>query len=170
MSFPADTEYLLDYTEWDRARWESWFRAQGADAFAVDVGANADVRFGTVGELVRHIFSAEQRYVERIQELPLTDTSAVPANDADALFTFGRATRQRLRDLMRDFPTDRWDRGIEIQMGTNKRIVTPKTMVVQSVTHEIRHWAQIAAFLRVAGRKTGSHDFLVSGIFERALT
>jgi uncharacterized damage-inducible protein DinB len=169
MPFPADVDYLLEYTEWDRAQWESWFRAQGADAFAVDVGANAHERISNVGELVRHIFSAEQRFVERIQELPLTDTSTVATNDVDALFTFGRATRQRLRELVRDFPNDRWDVGSEIQLGPTKRVVTPKTMVVQSVTHEIRHWAQIAAFLRVAGRKTGPHDFLVSGIFERAL-
>jgi len=40
-------------------------------------------------------------------------------------------------------------------------------MVVQSVTHEIRHWAQLATLLRLTGRGTGIHDFLLSGVFER---
>jgi len=39
-------------------------------------------------------------------------------------------------------------------------------MVAQAVTHEIRHFAQLAAFLRMAGFKTGPHDFLVSAVFE----
>jgi uncharacterized damage-inducible protein DinB len=39
-------------------------------------------------------------------------------------------------------------------------------MIVQAVTHEIRHWAQMATLLRTSGRKTGPHDFLVSGVFD----
>ena len=169
MTFASEITYLLDYTEWDRAQWEAWFQAQGPDALAVDLGANSEGRIKNVGELVRHIFSAELRYVERIRELPLTDTSSVPANDVDALFAFGRQSRQNLRQLLDDFPPARWDVPQEIQIGTNRRAVTPKTMVVQAVTHEIRHWAQAATFLRMAGRKTGPHDFLLSGIFERKL-
>jgi uncharacterized damage-inducible protein DinB len=167
MSIANEIGYLLDYTEWDRAQWEPWFRAQGPDAFAVPMGENADGRIANIGELVRHIFSAEQRYVERIRELPISDTSGVTPNDVDALFAFGRASRERLRQLVADFPADRWDVPRELQFGPNTRVVTPKTMLVQSVTHEIRHWAQIATLLRLAGRKTGPHDFLVSGVFER---
>jgi len=37
------------------------------------------------------------------------------------------------------------------------------------LTHEIRHWAQIATYLRIEGRKTGIHDFLLSGVYERQL-
>lgn len=169
MSIISEIEYLLDYTEWDRGQWETWFRAQGADAFAVSMGENADGRIQTIGELVRHIFSAEQRYVDRIREQPISDTSTVPANDVDALFGFGRGTRERLRHLVVDFPADAWDVPREIQIGSNTRVVTPRTMLVQSVTHEIRHWAQMATLLRLAGRKTGPHEFLVSGVFERKL-
>ena len=169
MSIASEIGYLLDYTEWDRAQWETWFRAQGPDVFAIGLGENGDGRMTNIGELVRHIFSAEQRYVDRIRELPISDTSVVPPDDVDALFTFGRHSRQRLRQLMADFPADHWNLPRELQFGSHTRVVTPKTMLVQSVTHEIRHWAQIATLLRMAGRKTGPHDFLVSGIFERIL-
>ena len=170
MTTPAsEIDYLLDYTEWDRQQWEAWFRSEARDTLLLDLGANADGRIANVGELVRHIFSAEQRYVDRIQELPLTDTSTVPANDVDRLFDFGRQSRQRLRQLVDSFPAERWDVPQEYQLGPNKRLITPKTMLVQSVTHEIRHWAQLATLLRLTGRRTGVHDFLLSGVLERNL-
>jgi uncharacterized damage-inducible protein DinB len=164
MSFNSEIEYLLDYTEWDRGLWEPWFRTQGSGALAVGLGDNADGRIANIGELVRHIFSAEQRYVERVRELALTDTSKVPPTDVDALFGFGRESRARLRQLLHDFPRERWDVAREIQIGPHTRTVTPKTLIIQSVTHEIRHWAQIATLLRIAGRKTVPHDYLLSGL------
>lgn len=169
MSIASQIEYLLNYTDWDRAQWEAWFQSQPPAVLALDLGANADGRIANIGELIRHIFSAEQRYGERIQGRPVTDTSTVPADDVGALFAFGRQSRQNLRQLLRDFPSDGWDAPRELQFGQNTRTVTPKTMLVQSVTHEIRHWAQIATLLRLAGHKTGAHDFLLSGVFERNL-
>jgi uncharacterized damage-inducible protein DinB len=170
MSIESEIGYLLDYTEWDRGQWETWFRAQGPAGLAVGLGENGDGRMTNVGELVRHIFSAEQRYVDRIREVAITDTSTVPPNDVDALFAFGHDTREHLRQLVTDFPADRWNMPRELQFGSHTRVVTPKTMLVQSVTHEIRHWAQIATLLRLVGRKTGQHDFLLSGVFERKLS
>jgi uncharacterized damage-inducible protein DinB len=168
-SLASEIGYLLDYTEWDRVQWESWFRSQGRDVFLLDLGANGDGRIATVGELVRHIFSAEQRYVDRIQERPITDTSTVPTDSVEPLFDFGRQTRQDLRGLVDSFPAERWDQPREVKIGTHERVITPRTMLVQSVTHEIRHWAQLATLLRLAGRPTGTHDFLLSGVFERRL-
>jgi uncharacterized damage-inducible protein DinB len=170
MSVASQIDYLLDYTEWDRAQWEAWFRTEGPETLAIGVGANADVRFKNVGELVRHIFSAERRYVERIQDLPVTDASTVAAASIEALFTLGRQSRARLRQLLTDFPADRWDSPRDVQVASMTLTITPRTMLVQAVTHEIRHWAQIASYLRMEGRRTGAHDFLVSGIFERNLT
>jgi uncharacterized damage-inducible protein DinB len=169
MSFAAEIDYLLEYTEWDRKVWAAYFHAQGPDVFAVDLGANSDGRIKNIGELVRHIFAAEQRYVERIKGVPLTDGADVPPGDVEALFEYGRQSRQNLRYLLLKLPEAALNRPQEIQLGQTKRMVTPKTMIVQAVTHEIRHWAQIATLLRINGRKTGPHDFLVSGIFERSL-
>ena len=167
MSFAFDLSDLLAYTEWDRAQWESWFKGQDRAVLAVGLGPNGDGRVNTVGELVRHIFAAELRYTERIRGTALTDPSALAADDVDVLFALGRRSRAALRTLVVELPEARWDVPQEIQIGPNKRSVTPRTMVVQAVTHELRHWAQMATYLRMAGHKTGAHDFLVSGIFER---
>jgi uncharacterized damage-inducible protein DinB len=166
--FQLDLSPLLEYSDWERSQWHAWFREQGPVALAVGLGPNGDGRIGTIGELVRHIFSAEQRYVDRIQGTPLTDTVAAPADDIEALFGFGRRTRESLRALLAALPTSQWDVPQEIKIGTRSRSVTPRKMVWQAVTHEIRHWAQVATFLRMSGRNPGPHDLLVSPVFDKA--
>ena len=64
---------LLDYTDWERQKWHAWFLQHGADVLKISAGPHGDGRFGAVGELVRHIFSAEKRYVERLSDRSLTD-------------------------------------------------------------------------------------------------
>ncbi len=167
MTFTFEIAHLLEYTDWERSQWHTWFREQGPEALAVGLGPNGDGRVNTVGELVRHIFSAEQRYVDRIRGAPVTDATAIPAADVEALFALGRRSRESLRDLLATFPTERWDVPQEIQLGTRSRSVTPRKMVVQAVTHEMRHWAQIATLVRMSGRKPGPRDFLVSPVFDR---
>ena len=101
----VDLEHLLAYTEWERALWHGTLTQHGAAALNVATGAHGDGRFETVGGMVRHIFSGELRYCERLLDLPTTDTSVIATDDVDALFAFGRessqltgTTRQRSRD------------------------------------------------------------------------
>lgn len=166
MTFALRLEDLLAYTDWDREQWHAWFRHQGPAALDVGLGPNGDGRINSVGELVRHIFSAEKRYVERALGKPLTDTSTVSTSDVDALFAFGVVSRTALRELLGTMPAERWDIPHEMQIGTRSLRVTPRKMIVQAVTHELRHWAQVATFIRLDGRQSGVHDFLVSPVFD----
>src|SRR5439155_21550822 len=68
---------LLDYTDWERQKWQAWFLQHGADVLKITAGPHGDGRFGAVGDLVRHIFSAEKRYVERLSGRSLTDTASI---------------------------------------------------------------------------------------------
>ena len=167
MTFTFELAHLLEYTDWERSQWRTGFREQGPAALAVDLGPNRDGRVNTIGELVRHIFSAEKRYVNRIQGAPLADAAAVPSTDVEALFALGQESRESLRALLATFPAERWDVPQQIQMGKHTRSVTPRKMIVQAVTHEIRHWAQVATFLRISGRQPGPRDFLVSPVFDQ---
>jgi hypothetical protein len=94
---------LLAYTEWERGQWLTWFRANGGQTLAVDLGPNNTGRFGNVGELIRHMFSAETRYVERCLKRPLTDATTVPADDVEALFAFGEASGAPFANCLRRF-------------------------------------------------------------------
>lgn len=79
-------EHLLDYTDWQRESWRAWFTRQGTDAPAVSIGPHGDGRLNTIGEVVRHIFSAETRYIQRLRGEPLIEASALPAAD-DTIFS-----------------------------------------------------------------------------------
>jgi uncharacterized damage-inducible protein DinB len=159
-------EDLLAYSDWERAQWHKWFREQGPGTLAVDLGAHNEGRIRNIGELVRHIFSAEKRYVERCLQLALTDASTISADDLDALFAFGVDSRRALRELLASFPDAEWEASREMSIGTHSRTVTPRKMVLQAITHELRHWAQVAAFLRQAGYKPGFHDLIASPLFD----
>ena len=166
MAIAFTLDDLLAYSDWERAEWHNWLREQGTPALAVDLGPNNNGRIRSVGELIRHIFSAEKRYVERCLKSPLTDTSTVPADDVETLFAFGSESRGALRELLASFPDAEWNAPREMSFGTHTRIVTSRKMIFQAVTHELRHWAQIAAFLRQAGYKPGFRDLIASPLFD----
>jgi uncharacterized damage-inducible protein DinB len=150
---------LIDYTDWERQKRHEWMRQQGDQILKVSAGPNGD-RFETVGDLVKHIFSAEKRYVERLSARPMTDTSSVPSDNIEALFQFGRESRNSLREFIGSFPADKWDVPQEQNLVVAVVLVTPRKAVTHILLHETRHWAQIGAMLRMAGHKGDFHDFL----------
>ena len=160
MPFPISLDDFLTYSDRDRQAWHAWFRQHGPATLAVDLGAHNSGRILDVGQLVRHIFSAEKRYVQRSLQVPLMDTSVIPADDIEALFAFGRESRRDLRELVASFPATEWDAPRQFSFENQTRTVTSRTMILQAITHELRHWAQIATYLRQAGYQTGCHDLI----------
>ena len=150
---------LIEYTDWERQKRYEWMRQQGDQVLKVSAGAHGD-RFETVGDLVKHIFSAEKRYVERLAGRPMTDTASVPNDNIEALFQFGRESRKGLSEFVEAFPADKWDVPQEQNLVVAVIVVTPRKSVTHVLLHEIRHWAQIGALLRMAGHKGDFHDFL----------
>jgi uncharacterized damage-inducible protein DinB len=164
MSLNVNVEDLLAYSEWERESWRAWFRERGAGAFTTSFGPNGDGRFGTVADVVRHIFSAEMRYVDRLSGRALTDPSSIPTELED-LFEFGRRSRRALEEFIARHPNDRWDVPRDHPMLANQTMrLTDRKIVVHVVLHEIRHWAQIATVLRHHGLKTELHDLLLSPV------
>ncbi|HWC20290.1 MAG TPA: DinB family protein [Terriglobales bacterium] len=165
---PADLSLnnLLDYTEWERAKWHEWFRQHGDTALSVSTGPHADGRLQTVGEVVRHIFSAEKRYIDRLSGQAITNTSSVPTNDVEALFQFGQVSRTSLNNFIATLPMEDWNVMQEFPLMNSMLRATHQKVVVHILMHEIRHWAQIATMLRFSGLPLGEfHDFLFSPVF-----
>jgi uncharacterized damage-inducible protein DinB len=158
-----DALVLMNYTDWERQKWRK-FLQQHREALKTSVGPHADTRFQTVGDLVKHIFSAETRYVERLSEKPLTDTASIPDDDLDALFGFGQQSRKALAEFIGSFPVEGWDVQRDFQFFGNFLRATPKKMIIHVLLHEIRHWAQIATLFRFNGFKGDFHDFLFSPV------
>ena len=153
---------LMEYSAWERNKWRHWLLQHGDQVLETSAGAHGDGRFQTVGELIRHIFSAEKRYVERLSGQPLTDQSTVPSKNVEALFQFGDRSRQGLRNFLESYPACDWDVPQELKFPNSNTAlkVTPRKIVTHVVLHEIRHWAQIATLLRLNGMTDDFHDFL----------
>jgi uncharacterized damage-inducible protein DinB len=164
MSVNVSIAELLEYTDWEREKWLAFMRQHDAGILEIGAGPHGDGRFEKIGELIRHIFSAEQRYVERLSGLPLTDTASTPWNDVETLFQFGQRTRRDLRNLLETFPAADWDTPRKFTILDNSLSATPRKIVTHILLHEIRHWAQIGTLLRLHGLTDGFHDLLFSPV------
>jgi uncharacterized damage-inducible protein DinB len=164
MSLSLSLQDLLDYTGWERQQWENWFRAHGPEALEVSTGPHGDGRFESVGSLVRHIFSAEMRYADRLSGRAPTETTSVSTTDVEALFRLGQQSREALQALLGVFPADQWDTTQQFSLGRFLVTATPRKIVLHVLLHELRHWGQVATLLRFQGLKGGVRDLLVSPV------
>ncbi len=155
---------LMDYTEWERQKWYDRLQQYGERVLKISAGPHGDGRFETVGDWVRHIFSAEKRYVERLSGQPLTDPASVPNDSIEALFRFGQLSRKGLKELVETFPAQEWDAPKELKFPNAIGTATPRKIVIHILMHEIRHWAQIATLFRLNGLTGEFHDFLFSPV------
>jgi len=164
MSVVVSLNELMEYTDWERGIWHDSLRKHGDPVLATSAGPHGDGRFQSVGNLVKHIFSAEKRYVERLSNRPLTDTASIPNDSVEGLFHFGGQSRKDLREFVAAFPSAGWDVAQEFNLMNNFLRATPRKIVVHVLMHEIRHWAQISTLLRLNGVAEGFHDFLFSPV------
>jgi uncharacterized damage-inducible protein DinB len=158
---------LLDYTAWQRQKWLEWLRQHDAGVLETGAGPGGDGRFEKVADLIKHIFSAEKRYTERLSNRPLTDPSTIPSGSVEALFQFGEQSRQEFQEFIRALSPEAGDTPEEFQILARSFTATPRKIVAHVFMHEIRHWAQIATLLRLSGYKIDFHDFLFSPVMDR---
>ncbi len=164
MSFDLSLIDLIEYTDWERSQWHDWFKNQGDRALAISAGPHGDGRFSTIGDQVKHIFSAEKRYIDRLSNRPLTDTASLPNSNVEALFQFGRQSRTDLKDFIAAFPSNDWNVSQEFNLLNNSLRATPRKIVIHVLLHEVRHWAQIGTLFRLNGLAVEFHDFLFSPV------
>ena len=174
MSTSLSLSELIEYTDWERGKWHEWLRQRGDGVLATSAGPHGDGRFQTVGDLVRHIFSAEKRYIDRLLNRPLTDTAAIPSGSVQVLFQFGSQSRSDLKEFVEKLPAEDWDVLQDFNFMNNFMRASPRKLVIHVQMHEIRHWAQIGTLFRMNGFKGDFHDFLFSpvlgGEFKRVVS
>src|SRR5688572_5643697 len=155
---------LIEYTEWQRDNWRKWFRDK-PEALTLGTGDHADGRFTTVGEVVKHIFGAELRYVQRLEGEPLSDLAEVPTDHVDKLFAKGDETRQRLKQLLAEMSGDQWEVQRQFTILRYQVTATPKKIIAHTLMHEVRHWAQLATVCRMSGHAADAQDLLASPLW-----
>jgi uncharacterized damage-inducible protein DinB len=151
---------LLAWTAEERAKWQPWFKGNPA---ALDLTVQPGGRFPTVASLVDHIFVVEVRHTLRLQQKELPATTGVAAGDVDALWAYAARGRAALHAYLEtlteaDAATPR---DVVVQSGTYP--LTPRKLLFHMALHEVRHWAQVAAVVRMAGMSPpGDHDLFYS--------
>ena len=164
MSVGLSFSELIEYTDWERSKWHGTLQKQGDAVLATLAGPQGNGRFQTIGDLVRHIFSAEKRYIDRLSNRPMTDTSSLSNTSIETLFAFGRQSRVDLNEFIQVVPAEDWDVFKEFEFFGNHLRATPRKLIAHVLVHEIRHWAQLATFLRQSELAGEFHDFLFSPV------
>jgi len=111
----------------------------------------------TVQDLVRHIWSAELRWAERLGGLPETPREVVPTGPLEALFELHGKAAQILRRVVAD-PQQDWDAPYTLEVPSlpaDRRTFSRRKALAHVLFHGQRHWAQLATLVRAAGFPSG---------------
>jgi uncharacterized damage-inducible protein DinB len=153
-------EELLRYTNEEREKWRAWLMRHPE---AMDAPVQPDARFATVGKLIDHIFLVERRHLQRFASEPLSDRTGLTANNVPPLFDYGASVRRELEQYVSDLDDDVADQVRTFVVREQPYEMTPRKLLFHILLHEIRHWAQIALAVRLAGLEPpGDHDFFYS--------
>jgi uncharacterized damage-inducible protein DinB len=160
MTLNLSLDELLAWTAEERAKWLPWFQANPA---ALDVAVQPGGRFPTVASLIDHTFLVEVRHTLRLQREDLPTQSGVAPGDIDALFAFAARGRDAVRRYLHTLTAEDAATPREVVVQSGSFPMTPRKLLFHMTLHEVRHWAQIAAAVRMAGfAPPGDHDLFYS--------
>lgn len=151
---------LLRYTGEERDKWRRFFAAHPE---AITVPVHPTGTFATVGKLVDHIFLVERRHVQRLRGEPLATSTGLTGNNAPPLFAYGASVRRELEQYVMDLDEDVATQVRTFEVRERQWPMTARKLLFHILVHEVRHWAQIALAVRLAGiDPPGDHDLLYS--------
>ena len=163
MSVSVDLQHLMSYSDHERMKWKAWLATDPGTRLAIPFQTGA--RFPTVGSLLHHVFWVEERHLSRLEGHPLPDTD-IPQDDLPALFEFGDRVRANFRQYVTTIDEKRFSEPITFSLrGAPMITVLRRKLATHILLHEVRHFAQIAYAVRVAGHEPpGEHDYFFAPI------
>lgn len=152
---------LIAYSTAETRRWRDWLTAQPRELLDLPAGTG---RTATVRRLIHHIVVVERRYADRLHGAPVTEYEAVPSETLDDLFTAFEEARHLLRAWVDSATDDDLRRPLQFTTLTAGTLeATSRKIVIHTLLHGVRHWAQIASMMREHGHPTDwHHDILMS--------
>ena len=152
---------LLRYTLEDREKWRTFFAVHPQ---AMEIPLHPGGRFSTVGKLIDHIFLVERRHVQRLRGEPLADRTGLTGNNAPPLFDYGASVRRELEHYVGELDDDVAGQIRVFEVRDQQWSMSARKLLFHVLMHEVRHWAQIALAIRLAGLDPpGDHDLFFSG-------
>jgi uncharacterized damage-inducible protein DinB len=155
---------LQELLAWNRESSQFWKDHLDANphllALSCDIGGTTNVQ-----EFVRHIWSVELRWGQRLAGLPETPKEDFPAGPLDALFALHHQADAIFRDLLAA-PDESWERTYVLNLDRlpiEQRTMSRRKVALHALFHSQRHWAQLATLVRTAGFPSGfKGDLLLS--------
>jgi len=120
----------------------------------------------SVRELVLHIVSVELRYAERLLGEKVTEYDQLPVGSAKELFSTSTRSAEMLSKFARQADDAEWAKRLTFPTRSAGTLSSSKRKIfVHALLHGMRHWAQLATFLRQSGyQQTWPHDFIFSDV------
>ena len=110
-----------------------------------------------VQEFVRHIWSVDLRWAQRLAGIPETPKESVPSGPLDAIFELHLQGTEIFRKLLAD-PAEDWEAPYTLtapSIPPEKRTMSRRKVMGHALFHGQRHWAQLATLVRAAGFPSG---------------
>lgn len=160
-------EELLNYCNEENRHWHEWFKQNpGTLELPSDIAGTKNVR-----EVVLHILAVELRYSERLLgKDPVTDFSELPTTSVDDLFSTAAASERRFREFLSSARDDaaQWQKILTFPTRTGGVLSASRRKIfAHALLHSVRHWGQLATYLRQQGHKQDwPHDLIFSKVME----
>jgi len=156
MSVTIAIDQVLGYSDHEREKWQAWF---AVDPARLAIPFQPGGRFPTVGALIDHIVLVERRHLSRLEGATPPESTGLTAVDLTGLFEFGGLVRADLRRYIEQLDDARASEPMTITLPSGTFTMTRRRLAMHIVLHEMRHWAQIAFAVRLAGHEPpGNHD------------
>jgi len=155
---------LLDYCAEETSHWREWFKKNPAAAdVPSDIAGTKNVR-----EVVLHIAGVQMRYAERLLNLPITEYEALGGKSTEDLFILAHKSLEDLRSFAVAAKDSDWEGTLTFPTRTTGALTASRRKIfVHALLHGVRHWAQLATFLRQQGYKQDwPHDFIFSNVLK----
>ena len=153
---------LLDYASEETNHWRDWFKKnpQALD-LSCDIAGAKNVR-----EVVLHIVIVQMRYAERLLNLPVTEYADLNSKTAAELFTLAHTSAENLRSFAVAANDADWNGTLTFPTRSAGTLTASRRKIfVHALLHGLRHWAQLATFLRQQGfQQDWPHDFIFSRV------
>jgi uncharacterized damage-inducible protein DinB len=155
---------LLDYCAEEGNRWRDFFKKH-PDALDLpcDIAGTKSVR-----EVVLHIVAVQMRYAERLLNMPVTEYDTLAGKSGEELFALSRKSLEDLRSFAIAANDPDWDGMLTFPTRSAGELTASRRKIfIHALLHGVRHWAQLATYLRQKGYKQDwMHDFIASGVIK----
>lgn len=153
-------EELFSFCYAETRHWREWFKDNPS---TLDLGLDI-AQAKTVRDLVLHVVAVELRYAERLLEEPVTEYDQLPTASVEELFSTSDQADRKFRQFISNSTDAEWAKVLTFPTRSGGTLTASKRKIfVHALLHGMRHWAQLATFLRQEGYKQPwFHDLIFS--------